>query len=99
MRLVGWLLVLGALAELAFSSWNWLGGGRTAFRSIGEFWFANHRDSLQLAQPAVERYVLPELWNPVIVTVLTWPLVVVLLLAGALLLLLARIGRRRRLMQ
>ena len=99
MRLLGWLIILLALAEFGFSAWNWFGGARTLFRSVGEFWFANHPNSLQLAQPAIERYVLPDLWNPVIVTFLTWPLVAVLMVIGVALLLLARIGKRKRLMR
>ena len=99
MRLLGWAVILLALAEFGFSAWNWMGGGRTPFRSVGEFWFANHPNSLQLAQPAIERYVLPDLWNPVIVTFLTWPLVAVLLVIGAVLVLLARAGKRKRLMR
>ena len=99
MRLLGWLFVLLAIAEFAFAAFKWFGGARRLFRSVGEFWFANHPDSLQLAQPAIERYVLPDLWNPVIVTFLTWPLSVVLLVIGVVLLLLARGRRRKRLMK
>lgn len=99
MRVLGWLVILAALVEFGYSAWNWFGGGRTLLRSVGEFWFANHPNSLQLAQPAIERYVLPDLWNPVIVTFLIWPLVIVLLVIGVAFLLLARIGRRKRLMR
>ena len=99
MRLLGALAILLALAEFGLGVWEWMGGIRDPIRSLGEFWFAVHPNSLQLAQPAIERYVLPDLWNPVIVTILTWPLVAVLLVIGVVLLLLARAGRRKRLMR
>ncbi len=98
MGLLGRVVLALALVEAGLSGWKWFGDG-TPFRSVGAFWYANHPTSLQLAQPAIERYVLPELWNPLIVTMLNWPLVAVLLVLGAALLLLGRVKRRRRLMR
>jgi hypothetical protein len=61
-------------------------------RALGAWWFALHRDSLQLLQPALERHVAIWLWDPVMLTLLQWPLVAVLGVPG---LLLAALGRRR----
>ena len=63
-------------------------------RAVGEYWFMIHKNSLQLLQPAIERHVSPALWDPFILTFLTWPLAAVLAAPGLLLALLP--GRRRR---
>ena len=39
-----------------------------------ELWFKTHVGSLNLAQAIAQRYVHPGLWDPVIVSVLRWPL-------------------------
>ncbi len=72
-RLIGWLLVLAALALLAREAAGWWRAGDWQVVPAGKLWFDLHRTSLQLAQPAIERHVWPFLWNPVILTVLQWP--------------------------
>jgi len=59
-------------------------------RAVGEVWFQIHPDSLQLLQPALERHVAVWLWDPVMLTLLTWPLAPVLAVPGLALLLLRR---------
>jgi len=61
-------------------------------RAVGEVWFKLHPNSLQLLQPGIERHIAVWLWDPVVLTLLTWPLAPVLAVPGLLLLLL----RRRR---
>lgn len=60
---------------------------------VGEVWHMVHSTSLQLLQPAVERYVAVWLWDPVILSVLTAPTWLVLGIVGPLLMLL---GRKRK---
>lgn len=73
MRLVGLLLVgLGVAA----GALDLVRGGE--LRAVGAWWFALHRDSLQLLQPALERHVAIWLWDPVMLTVLQWPLALLL---------------------
>lgn len=55
-------------------------------RALGAWWFALHRDSLQLLQPALERHVAVWLWDPLMLTLLQWPLALVLAGAGLVLL-------------
>jgi len=99
MRLIGVLFLLLALAEFAFGVYqHYVLADGPLLRTVGEFWFAVHKDSLQLAQPAIERHVLPGLWNWVILPVLTWRLLWVLLAIGLLLILLGRSRTRKRLM-
>jgi hypothetical protein len=64
--------------------------GPFRLRDFGEWWFRLHPDSLQLAQPAIERHVAPFLWDPVLLTALTTPAAPALLAAGLLALLIRR---------
>ncbi|MEL6196598.1 MAG: hypothetical protein AAFT19_02005 [Pseudomonadota bacterium] len=41
--------------------------------AFGELWFRIHPGSLQLLQPAIERYLHPGLWDPFIQTALVGP--------------------------
>lgn len=94
MRWIGWGmlcvgLVVGLLDLIVF-----LQSGGPVFRSGGSWWFMLSPDTLLLAQPAIERHILPALWDPIILTVLEQPLALVLAAIGLVILLLAR--RRRR---
>ncbi|MTI42500.1 hypothetical protein E1178_02645 [Roseibium hamelinense] len=40
---------------------------------LGQAWFTYSPDTLNIAQAAIQRHVNPYLWDPVIQTVLTWP--------------------------
>jgi hypothetical protein len=85
-RILGWLfLVIGggfAAADLLFPA----PGGFT-LRALGQWWFFIHPDSLQLAQPAIERHVAPFLWDPVLLSVLQVPAAALFAVLGAALLL------------
>ena len=93
---IGWLLVAGALAVAVREAMIWMQSGAWAPIAAGQLWFDIHRDSLQLAQPAIERYILPALWDPVILTVLQWPAWAVLGLPGLVLAWLADRPRRSK---
>lgn len=74
-----WLFALGVLLlalalvallyELVMAAQT--GGYRTI--AAGELWFRLHAYSLNLAQAITQRYLLPSLWDPVIVSLLQWP--------------------------
>lgn len=70
LRLVNVLILLLGLGA---GAWDAAASGPFRFRDVGELWFRIHPDSLQLAQPAVERHLAPFLWDPVILTLLTLP--------------------------
>lgn len=69
-----------------------------AFQPVdtGSLWFSIHKDSLQLAEPAIARYLHPWLWHPLITTMLLWPAFVVIGAPGVLLLLLTGRSPRRK---
>ena len=93
-RIIGWALLAVALVALGADIVGWLSSGSLRVTSLGQHWFEIHRASLGLAQAAVQRHVLPELWDPVIQTVLLWPTWAVFGVTGAVLAYLCR-GRRR----
>lgn len=94
-RLLGLLLLLGALWAGVLQFQSWVDTGRFAPLALGQMWFDFDPPSLNLAQAVVERYLWPPLWDPVIATVLRWPAWAVLGLP-ALILLIVPIGRHRR---
>jgi len=93
-RLIGWILVAAALAVAGRDLMGWWDTGSYQPIAAGALWAQLHPDSLQLFQPAVQRYLLPALWDQAVVPVLLAPAFLVLAVPGILFLLLFR--RRRR---
>ena len=58
--------------------------------TLGEYWAELNRESLLLLQPAVERYLHPFFWDPVIQNILLSPCWLVFFLLAILLLWLGR---------
>jgi len=94
-RFIGWLLLLGALVELVRDLIAWLDTGSFAFVAAGQIWFEISPNTLELAQPAIQRHLAAWLWDP-IVAILTMPAIVVLGGPGLALVLLCRPRERRR---
>ena len=94
-RIIGWVLVAAALAALGADIVASLAARSLDITPLGQHWFELHRASLGLAQAAVQRYLLPQLWDPVIQTVLLWPTWAVFGVPGAVLAYLCRRRRRR----
>jgi hypothetical protein len=90
-RLIGLVLLLAAVAVVAV---DLAAGAGPLGTDAGALWYRIHPYSLGLAQVVVQRHLLPELWDPGIVTVLLWPAALVLAVPG-LILLLASGGVRR----
>lgn len=93
-RIVGIGLALLSAAALVFDVANELSGaGLFGFVSLGDLWARMDGASLNLVQAIVQRYLLPALWDPMLVTVLllpAWPL-----LGGAAALFLLRRNKSR----
>ena len=71
--------------------------GVIVLRPLGAHWFDLHPDSLQLAQPAIERHVAPVLWSGVVQPVLETPATIVFAIAALICFFFSwRIGRRRK---
>ena len=72
-RVVGWVLVVVAAAVLILGVIVVV-SGQSPGAVAGAVWFELHSDSLNLAQAVTQRYILPQLWDPVAIAVLNWPL-------------------------
>ncbi len=97
-RVIGWVLLIAALAALAYDAVASLRGGGFTLHAAGELWYMLNPDTLNMLQAGIQRRVWPYLWDPIIVTILLWPAWLVLGVPGALLVWLCRqrSGRRRR---
>ncbi len=77
-RIVGIGVALLSAVVLVFDVANGLSGaGLFGFVSLGDLWARMNGASLNLVQAIVQRYLLPALWDPMLVTVLllpAWPL-------------------------
>ena len=97
LRVLAVLFVLLALIALAGDLYASLSAdGVIRLGALGEWWASIHRDSLLLLQPAVERHITPEIWDPGIQTLLEWPAAVEFAVLGAVFWLLYRWKRWRR---
>ena len=83
---VGWALVLGALAAL----------GMYRFAAVGEIWAGIDANSLVGFGAVVEKSISPALWSEVLVPLLSQPAWLALGAPGALLVVLFHWLRRRR---
>ncbi len=91
-------LVFAALAAIVLAGdlWSGLAGeGPVRLGALGEWWFWLHPSSLQVLEPAIARHVAPWLWDPVMQTLLLWPLAVELAAVALALWAVSALARRR----
>jgi len=72
-RFFGWLITAGALMAAGVEILASLEAAAYQGLAIGYLWFKIDTGSLNLSQAIVQRYIHPSVWDPVIVTILTWP--------------------------
>ena len=95
-RMLGRILFALAFMAMGAEIVRSLEAGAWAPIALGEFWFRIDVGSLNLAQAGIQRNIHPDLWDPVLVTVLQWPgWLAPTILASLLLLLFRRRGGRR----
>jgi hypothetical protein len=104
LRVTGGILLLAGIAALGFDLWQHVqstgqGMGQSTgqglhLAAVGELWYRLSPGTLNLTQAVTQRYVLPELWDPVLLTVLLWPAFLVLAVPGLVLLALGSLRRR-----
>jgi hypothetical protein len=70
----GWALVTLALAAFGYEVLLAAANGGYRMIAVGELWYQVDVGSLNLTQAVIQRYVHPLLWDPVLVSVLQWPL-------------------------
>ena len=81
-RTFGLILIFIAILVGVLDLIDSYNGGDVILTDVGSFWYSSHPSSLQLLQPAIARHVSPFLWDPIMVTILLWPVTSVLGLPG-----------------
>ena len=89
-RIIGWFFALSAVAAAARDLAAWYDTGTFDPMPLGALWFDLDNASLNLVQAVTQRYLFPELWDPVIVNILLLPAWVVFAVPALLLLILFR---------
>ena len=89
-RLIGWLLIAIGLMLVGVEALASLRAGEWAPQLLGQLWFELDSGSLNFTQAIIQRYLLPMLWDPVIVSMLLWPAWIVFLVPGIILSVLCR---------
>ena len=92
-RLLGFILLLVALAVFGHEVYRAIGDGGYRLISGGELWFKFDGNSLVGFQALIEKNIAPWLWSDIVLPVLRGPAWAIPLVPAVLLLLL---GRRRR---
>jgi hypothetical protein len=95
-RFLGWLLILGALLVVGHEVYAWLDQGHYKITAAGQLWYDLSPGSINLVQAVIQRYLLPSLWDHVLLPVLLVPAWLVLGLPGILLVILCRKRAKRR---
>tara|TARA_B100001123_G_C14890737_1_gene859774 strand:- start:393 stop:716 length:324 start_codon:yes stop_codon:yes gene_type:complete len=93
-NILGLVFSVLAAVMLSYDLVNWLLTGEFVATDVGTVWHAVHKESLALANPAIERHLHPFLWDPVLLTILLAPAFIIFCAPGAILLGF-RIFRRR----
>ncbi len=96
-RVLGWLLIVLAVAAAGHEGIASLDAGAYDKLAFGELWAKIDIASLNLVQAVIQRYIVPELWDGVIQPILLFPAWAVLSVPGILLVLGFRVregGRR-----
>jgi len=94
-RVIGWSLLIMAAIVVAVDLIGWYVNGSFELMAAGVLWFRISPNSIELAQPAIQRHIAAWLWDPVILTVLLWPAELVLAVPGLLLAWSCRARERR----
>jgi len=95
-RAIGWALLIAAAIVVAADLVGWYTYGRFMLLATGDLWFRISPNTIEVAQPAIQRHVAAWLWDPIIVTVLLWPSELVLAVPGLFLAWVCRARERRR---
>lgn len=98
LRIIGQVFIVLSALLLAFGAWLWFAGNDMA-QAAGQLWFTLDSESLNTAQVVVQRYLIADLWDWVIVPVLqrpAWQAVAIVMVFFFVIGVLMVLGSRRR---
>lgn len=96
LRIIGYAAVIGAFAAGAWDVWQSVDADRLVLTPFGSIWYELSPASLNIMQAAIQRHILPALWDPVMITYLNLPAFMALLILAAVALFLAQLIYRPR---
>jgi len=73
-RLGGYVMLPCALVAIIADASKSIASSELVLLPLGQLWFDQSPETLNMAQAAIQRHVSPFLWDPVIQTLLTWPI-------------------------
>lgn len=94
--LLGCFFLIASALALGADVMAAVNAGQFTFTPLGKTWFEFDASSLNFSQAIIQRYTLPEIWDPGIVTILTWPTIFVAAGLGVILLLIAGMLKTRK---
>ena len=89
-RTFGLILIFIAIVVGVLDLIGSYNGGDFTLTDVGSLWYSTHPGSLQLLQPAIARHISPFLWDPIMITILLWPVTSALGVPGLIIMLLTR---------
>ena len=90
LRTFGLILIFIAIVVGVLDLIGSYNGGDFTLTDVGSLWYSTHPGSLQLLQPAIARHISPFLWDPIMITILLWPITSALGVPGLIIILLTR---------
>ncbi len=95
LRLLGYLLIAAGFVALVLDGTRSIANSALQFTPLGEVAATLMRDRYSQLQPLIERNLHPQLWDPVLVSLLRAPASIAALLIGFFLLRLGAPARRK----
>lgn len=72
-RVVGFLALAAAILTGISDASRSIAESQFVATPLGQIWFDLAPASLNLSQAVIQRYVHPSVWDPAVLTALTWP--------------------------
>ena len=95
-KVLGWILTLCPLIAIGHQWVKSVDAQHYVPMPAGQFWYDLSPSSLNITQAVIQRYTVPEIWDPFIVSILALPAWLVFLIPGVLLLLLGKVLQNRQ---
>ena len=93
-KLIGIIMLVMAVVTAVLDLTRTIANSELTITPLGQNWAEFNRESLLLFQPAVERYVHPFFWDPIIQNILLMPSWLVFFVLSVIFLWLGRTRRR-----
>ena len=95
-RVLGYILVIVGAAAGFIDLYRSVQVDRMVMTPLGEIWYTYSRETLNVTQAVVQRYLWPPLWDPGVQTFLQLPAWLAMFILAALILLVAQLIYRPR---